>query len=191
MKRELLIGGLLAALSLAGGCGKNESDIPAGPAWAPDAAQLGALGDEHPFDRYQLRPPKDFKFVAVPLGAREVAAISWVSQTPDVGHGSLLGVIVSLKPDRPLQTYLEVAAFDLQKSTQDFKKSDAEKGSIQGKEFVRAYWSGRNKGSAVRGFIYVGRDRDKLIRMMGIMGESHQETSQPLLEASALTFRLK
>ena len=157
----------------------------------PDAAQLDALDAEHAVDRFQCDLPGTSRLSRSSWGPAMSQASPGCSATPDVGHGSVLLVGVSNKPELPLQLHLNGALLDFQKGIQEFKSSETEAGSIQGKAFVRVYWSGMNKGSAVRGFFYVARDGGQLIEIHGLMGESLYETTRPLLEASVLTFRKK
>ena len=181
----------LVLLLVAGGCGKKESDVPTGPVWTPDAAQFNGLDAEHAVDRFQLRPPRDFKSLPQKLGPNEVAAVTWITRTPD-GFGNVFGVGVSNLPDLPLQVHLDVALSKLQLMISDLKKSEPETGNLQGMAFVRTYWNGSNKeGAAIRGFLYVGHDGKQVIEILGAMPENYYETYRQLFEASALTFRKK
>src|SRR6185295_2782148 len=137
MKRWPLVGAWLAGLCLAGGCGRQESDVPAGPVWTSQSSQLDALGADHAVNRYQLRPPKDFQLVAQKLEAREVAFVTWISPTPAVGHGSVLALRVSDQPKMPIKGHLDGALLELRMKVPDFKQTEAEAGSIQGKAFIR------------------------------------------------------
>jgi hypothetical protein len=163
-------------------------------AWTPEKAHLGQLAPEVKMPGFRIRPPKDYRLQQQTHGTGQ--GFSWVGATRGDGTRPYLMVLVLTPPPRETKLYSPEQALNtllagIQRRRDDWKRSDAEQGTVNGREFVRARWSGIESTTqhTMRGFSYVTVDGGTIIQVSSQDVEPHDRAALKLAETAALTFR--
>jgi hypothetical protein len=163
-------------------------------AWTPDMARLAQLAPEVKMPGFRIRPPKGYRLQQQSHGAGH--AFSWVGATRGDGTRPYLMVLVMTPPPGATKQYAPVEALNaflasIQQRRDDWQRSDPEQGTVNGREFVRARWSGveTTTQQRMRGFSYVTVDNGAIIQVSSQDVEPHDQAGLKLAETAALTFR--
>lgn len=165
------------------------------PEWKPEAgvvARLAPVTDAGPF---RIRPPKGYR-MSREQGPPGSDVFGWVGAERRDGSRPYLMVMGVSPPAGKRNTYTPESALDrslsaLQEQRSEWKRTETEKGKINGVPFVRAYWSGKEPERKVkmRGFAYLTIDGERIIQINSQDVEPHAEDALKLAEAAALTFQ--
>ncbi len=212
---------ILSVAAIAGGCAQNESDqkaqtVASGeksgdnagsaeagkplPVWAPEAAQLKtltvAVEPSGAQPKFQAKVPSDWQSnqhfgkggqVFMWRGKARaddtcsVFMISTATQTPYQKQ--------PLSAEEGMKVLLDSIRFGRQAG---WSQTPVEKGSVEGRPFLRAYWSGvePNKKKMMHGFCYTTVEGKDLVMISGQDYEPFCKETVAQSEAAALTYRI-
>ena len=174
---------------------------PSGPVWEPDARHATGLTTHVTFDRYHLRLPEGY-FAPKPSSTAELLTTKiqtwvWASERRPSGHRSLCLAEVYEFSVPPLRFVgdLEAQCSQLMSELRDhrglseFQAATAERGQIDGKQFIRSRFSGVLHGASVNGFVLIALEGNRMLQFEGTSFALPGEPDFGLLEAAFLTFR--
>ena len=163
--------------------------------WEPNKALLNRLDSPQDIEEFQLNPPRNYT-PHTRLGDYGSKATAWAGPLRRDGTRPQVMVLTVTLPAEEVKQYtLEQILYTfmerLSHRRQDWTRTSAEKGTINGLTFVRARWSGTdpNLGRKMHGFNYVTMVGDKVIQLSSQDVEPYAKESLDLAEASALTFK--
>lgn len=165
------------------------------PTWSPEAALVKRLGTTSTAGQFQLRPPKGYSLQRSKAGDRPKAS-AWVSAPREDGTRSFIMLVIAEPPAKEMSNYTpeqmlgEFLEGIQERSAKDWKRSPAERGTVNGLPFVRARWSGTSRDAPfrMRGVQYLTILEGKIITLSSQDVESDPKALQ-LAEASILTFK--
>lgn len=162
------------------------------PRPAPNPELMSQLSEEVQFNGYGVRPPKGYtlKQLPSPLSGR-----AWTGQPRMDGTSpSFMCLVITIPPGERLPTgvsgFVELLA-GVRKRRTDWTATPPEPCEIGGLRFLMAEWRGKSLDSGVpmRGFLYATFDGRTVIQLSSQDPEPYDQSSLPLAEAAASTFR--
>jgi hypothetical protein len=166
------------------------------PDWKPNPALLRTLIPASGASEFQLLCPRDYQFQSLPGPAGSMGK-AWVSPLR-ADRTRVYIMVTTLTPPKEESTkyaadqVLDKMLSAIERQRKDWKRSVAQRGTINGLTFYRAYWKGTNTttGQAMRGFSYVAQTATGYVQLSSQDFEPAAQTSLALTEAMALTFKI-
>lgn len=191
----VLLTGLLCSLPTLAAPKRVAKPI-AGYAWQPDKTLLNRLAAPVVVGGYELRPPLGYRLQRQ-SAPDQGQVLAWVgpARVDGVRPYLMLGII-NVPTGEANKYTLEQALDKLLGSIQRLRKQDwqrtrAERGTINGLTFVRASWSGTASGMPFKmhGFSYVTQVGNQVIQLSSQDVEPHDKAALALAQTAALTFK--
>lgn len=174
---------------------------PTGPVWSPAPQLARQLTTNATFDRYSLQLPAGF-VVAAPPFSTELLGVKaqdwfWRSQPDANGHRRVFSAEVlqfTITPQRfvgDLEAALNQCISWKQRggAVTGLQAAPGERGQLDGKQFMRARFSGFMHALPVRGCVFVCMDGDRMVTLEMFCFDAPGAAAYEELEAAALTFR--
>ncbi len=166
------------------------------PQWKSPAAWSAKLAPARKFNFGEIRAPKGYSLQQKPAPGGQGAA--WVGSEGTDGTRPYLMVLSLTLPEKEAKKYTAESALNsflqgIKARHENWSRSTAERGTINGTTFIRARWSGRHREADVgmHGFIYVAKNGRSLIQMSSQQTQPDDYEALKLAEAAALTFKKK
>ena len=191
-------GFLLSSGSKGGPKGPGGVDKKGGPSdtakvWEPDPTFLDKLTPARQVGNFDIRIPKEYEFMEGPAQTGIKLHVWTGKSRPDESLPQLTITLVTPPPGETatLEEFLTSIAGGVQRRRTNWSQTATERGKVNGLEFLRVRWSGREKikGANMHGFIYVAQDGSNFIQLSSQDIEPHHEQSLQLAEAATLTIK--
>ncbi len=190
----LLLLGLLAVMSL----GQTDAAPTAKnlPQWKLPTAWSEKLAPARKYNFGEIRAPKGYSLQQKPAPGGQ--GYAWVGSEGSDGTRPYFMVLNLTMPAAEAKKYTAEAVLNsflqgVKARHENWSRSAAEHGTINGTAFIRARWSGthREAGIGMHGFIYVAKNGRSLVQLSSQQTQPDDYQALQLAEAAALTFKKK
>lgn len=166
------------------------------PEWKSPVAWSTKLAPARKFNFGEIRAPQGYSLQQKPAPGGQ--GYAWVGREGADGTRPYLMLLGLTLPEREAKQYTAEKALNtflqgIKARHENWSRSAAERGTINGTPFIRARWSGthREAGVGMQGFVYVAKNGRSLIQMSSQQTQPDDFQALNLAEAAALTFKKK
>lgn len=164
------------------------------PVWKSPQAWSAKLAPARRFGFGEIRAPKGYQLQQKPAPGGQ--GYAWVGSAGADGTRPYLMLLNLTMPEKEAKKYtaekvLNSFLQNIKARHDNWQRSTAERGTINGTPFIRARWSGthREAGMGMHGFIYVAKSGRSLIQLSSQQTQPDDFEALKLAEVAALTFK--
>jgi hypothetical protein len=170
-----------------------EETVP--PAWTPDPALHKKLVATVQFHGYQMQLPKEYT-QTLPPEQKGFSLVAWLGAARKDGSQPCVILLLFDLPESEQknstdESVMKESLADKARRTTNFKQTTIERGTLNGRVFLRARWSGVSKtnNKPINGVVYLCREGNSFIQLSSQDLAPYTTTIMPLHETAMRTFR--
>lgn len=164
--------------------------------WESPPSWSAKLAPAHKLGFGEIRAPKGYNLQQRPAPGGQ--GYAWVGSEGADGTRPYLMLLAITLPEKEARKYSTEKALNsflqsIKARHENWQRSTAERGIINGTPFIRARWSGthRDAGVGMHGFVYVTKNGRSLIQISSQQTQPDDFQFLKLAEVAALTFKKK